>query len=59
MRFANVNVPKDKKPAHAPAAEIIRRIVAGEPVGRLQPAVAPPRELPVELDQRVRLVGEW
>ena len=59
MRFAAVKVPKHQQPARTPATEIIRRIVAGEVLGRVLPTAAPPRELPVELDQRVRLVGEW
>ena len=59
MRFAAVNVSKDQQPVRTPAADILRRIVGGEALGRMQPAVAPPKDLPVELDQRVRLVGEW
>ena len=59
MRFAAVNVPKEQQPARTPAAEFLRRMVAGEALGRVPPAAAPPRELPVELDQRVRMVGEW
>ncbi|MES2786707.1 MAG: hypothetical protein V4684_14690 [Pseudomonadota bacterium] len=59
MRFAAVKVPKNlRQPPRTTAAEMIRRIVAGEAV---VPAQIPARqvELPAELDQRVRLVGEW
>ena len=59
MRFAAVKVPKHQQPARKPVAEILRRIVAGEVLGHVLPTTAPPGELPVELDQRVRLVGEW
>ena len=55
MRFAAVIVPK--QPPRTAPAELIRRLVAGEPL-RTQP-VPRPQDLPVELDQRVRLVGEW
>jgi hypothetical protein len=58
MRFAAVIVPA--KPAQrAPAAELLRRLVAGEPLTRPYLAEPPSQELPADLDQRVRLVGEW
>jgi hypothetical protein len=41
------------------AAELIRRLVAGEPVQRAQPVPPCVEEPPADLDQRVRLVGEW
>lgn len=58
MRFAAV-VIQPKPPQRAPVAEFLRRLVAGEPL--LIPAAdpAPPPDLPADLDQRVRLVGEW
>jgi hypothetical protein len=58
MRFAAVTVPV-KPPQRAPAAQLLRRLVAGESLTR--PLLAEPQlqELPVDLDQRVRLVGEW
>jgi hypothetical protein len=56
MRFAAV--PPPKQPPRTPAAELIRRLVRGESLARLQ-AQAKPQELPSDLDQRVRLVGEW
>lgn len=55
MRFANVNVPK--QPLRTPASELMRRLV-GEPLKRDLPPMKA-QDLPVELDQRVRLVGEW
>ena len=58
MRFAAV-VIQPKPAQRAPAAELLRRLVAGEP---LLPAPADrplPQDLPADLDQRVRLVGEW
>jgi hypothetical protein len=41
------------------AAEFVRRLVAG--TTKTEPAPTPVRfeELPPDLDQRVRLVGEW
>jgi hypothetical protein len=41
------------------AAELLRRLAAGEPVQRPQPAPPRAEDLPVDLDQRVRLIGEW
>ncbi len=59
MRFAAVKVPKNlPKPPRTSASEMIRRIVAGDGVVPVQP-LARQLELPAELDQRVRLVGEW
>ena len=58
MRFAAV-VIQPKLPQRTPAAEFLRRLVAGEPL-LLAPADPPaPQDLPADLDQRVRLVGEW
>ncbi len=58
MRFAAITRPK-QLPVRAPAVDFVRRIVAGEL--RDQAPVAPARqvEVPADLDQRVRLVGEW
>ena len=60
MRFAAVVVPR-KPSQHAAPAELLRRLVAGEsllrtPSAQPQPAL---KDLPADLDQRVRLVGEW
>lgn len=58
MRFSAAIQPQP--PLRTPAvAELIRRLVSSEPVER--PQLAPPRaeDLPADLDQRVRLIGEW
>ena len=57
MRFAAVTMPKTEL-ERSPVAEFVRRLVGAE---NLPPAeVAPsPAEPPMDLDQRVRLVGEW
>jgi hypothetical protein len=57
MRFAAVKRTQPPQPARVPAAELIRRLVVGEPLS--QPAPAKTQDLPPDLDQRVRLVGEW
>jgi hypothetical protein len=57
MRFAAVVVPP-KPSQRAPAAELLRRLVAREPLLRA-PATPALKDLPADLDQRVRLVGEW
>ena len=43
------------------AAELIRRLVSGDAPYERSQADQPPRieDLPADLDQRVRLVGEW
>ena len=58
MRFAAVIVPT-QSPQRVPAAELLRRLMAGEPLTRLPLAEPQPHDLPADLDQRVRLVGEW
>ncbi len=61
MRFAAVvRSPKPRpQPARTPASELIRRLVAGDAVGGSPPHAPALWELPSDLDQRVRLVGEW
>jgi len=59
MRFASIKVPEDQEPKRTSAGEFFRRIVSGEPVASNQPAEVRTQDLPAELDQRVRLVGEW
>jgi len=59
MRFATVIVPNQPAAQRAPAVELLRRLVAGEPLGQPYPAESRLQELPADLDQRVRLVGEW
>jgi hypothetical protein len=58
MRFAAVPQPKSE-PHRSPAAEFVRKLMGGEkaPESQSNPAQAEP--LPADLDQRVRLVGEW
>jgi len=58
MRFSAAIHPQP--PLRTPAvAEVIRRHLSSQPAANPQPA--PPREEdpPVDLDQRVRLIGEW
>lgn len=58
MRFSfAIHLPQ---PMHAPASERSPQHTAGAPeVQRFEPQPAPVRELPQELDQRVRELGEW
>jgi len=59
MRFSAAIQPK-QPPQTPAAAELIRRLVSGEQqVQRTQSAPPHKDELPADLDQRVRLVGEW
>ena len=56
MRFASIPRPKSE-PQRSPAAEFVRKLLAGKPIpSQPSPAQAEP---PVDLDQRVRLLGEW
>ena len=55
MRFAAMPLPKNE-PQRSPAAEFVRRLLGDKPATP-QPQVLP--EQPVDLDQRVRLIGEW
>ena len=57
MRFA-ANIPP-RRPPRAPASEQMRGEIPSEPRPQVQPATPRTQELPVDLDQRVRLVGEW
>lgn len=61
MRFAAAPV---QPPEHrSAAADFIRRLAgtrdAAPDAPHPQPVQGTPAELPAELDQRVRLVGEW
>jgi len=59
MRFSAAIQPQ--QPLRAPAAaEFIRRLVAGvQQPAQPQPAPRRAEDLPADLDQRVRLIGEW
>ncbi|MEO7391601.1 MAG: hypothetical protein ABIU58_05470 [Ramlibacter sp.] len=59
MRFAAVPSQQPPQQRKSAAAEFVRRLVTGQAPARLQPAPARAEDLPAELDQRVRLVGEW
>ena len=56
MRFAAV-IRQEHAPA--PSPQPIRRPVPDELTRGAQPIAPQPQEVPVDLDQRVRLVGEW
>jgi hypothetical protein len=56
MRFASVPLPKSSEP-RSPAAEFVRKLL-GDKLPEAQPQPQP-AELPADLDQRVRLIGEW
>lgn len=58
MRFSAAIQPQ-QPPRTLAAAEFIRRLVANAPAPRIAPAPVSVEELPADLDQRVRLVGEW
>jgi len=57
MRFAAVPLPKTE-PQRSPAVEFVRRLIAADRLP-LSPADAKTAEPPLDLDQRVRLLGEW
>jgi hypothetical protein len=59
MRFSAAIQPHP--PLRTPAvAETVRRLVSREPAEHPQPAPTPRADdLPLDLDQRVRLIGEW
>jgi hypothetical protein len=56
MRFASVPLPKSSEP-RSPAVEFVRKLLGEKPAAP-QPQQEP-TELPADLDQRVRLIGEW
>jgi hypothetical protein len=57
MRFAAVPLPQTE-PQRSPAVEFVQRLIAGDKLPLPSPE-AKPAEPPVDLDQRVRLLGEW
>lgn len=58
MRFAAITMPKTE-PQRSPAAEFVRRLVGADKLAPPTPAEGKPAEPPGDLDQRVRLIGEW
>lgn len=56
MRFASITTRSPQQPMRAPAVEPVRRVIADAPQ---RPQPVPARAEPFDLDQRVRLVGEW
>jgi len=58
MRFSTA-LTLPQPPLIAPAIEGLLRRMAGESGEQPEPVQAPQRELPEELDQRVRELGEW
>ena len=56
MRFAAVTMPRTE-PQRSPAAEFVQRLVSGAQKQEGAPVQKP--EPPADLDQRVRLIGEW
>lgn len=56
MRFASVPLPKPSE-TRSPAAEFVRKLIGDKPDAPVPPQSQP--ELPADLDQRVRLIGEW
>jgi hypothetical protein len=60
MRFSAAIQPHPLLLRTPAAADFLRRLLAGEPAQKLEPpSVLRTEELPVDLDQRVRLLGEW
>jgi hypothetical protein len=58
MRFASVPMPKSE-PQRSPAAEFVRKLLSGDQPLQQLPVPASQEGVPADLDQRVRLVGEW
>ena len=60
MRFAAITrTLKTQPPLRTTASEAVLRPAPGEPRVKVQPAPAKPQDVPPDLDQRVRLAGEW
>lgn len=57
MRFAAVPLPKIEPP-RSPAADFVRKLLGAQKTAGAPTAPAQ-ADLPADLDQRVRLVGEW
>jgi hypothetical protein len=59
MRFPAV-VVRAKRPAPVPARQPMRQPApVAELAARTEPSAPQPQEMPADLDQRVRLAGEW
>ena len=58
MRFPAV-VVRAKQPAPVPAPPPIHQPAPAELAARTEPSAPRPQEVPADLDQRVRLAGEW
>jgi len=62
MRFAALTMPTTEPP-RSPAVEFVRRLVGADNLPRSTPEVKPVEakqaDPPMDLDQRVRLAGEW
>jgi hypothetical protein len=58
MRFSAAIQPQQPLRTST-ASDFIRRIVSGQLPQQQQPTPKDVEELPADLDQRVRLVGEW
>ncbi len=61
MRFANVQRTAQQQPLaqRGFAVEFMRRLTGSRPADKPAAVLAAPQDLPADLDQRVRLVGEW
>ncbi len=61
MRFPAATEPKQPLRSIAAAALLRRRAASrpSAPIGQAETAPPRPEELPLDLDERVRLVGEW
>jgi hypothetical protein len=58
MRFSAAIQPQQQLRTPA-VAQVIRRLISREPATNPEPAPPRAEDLPVDLDQRVRLIGEW
>jgi hypothetical protein len=58
MRLPASTQPKQPQ-RNSAAAELLRRFLSAPQLPRAEPAPLRTDELPADLDQRVRLVGEW
>ncbi|MBG9388535.1 hypothetical protein [Caenimonas aquaedulcis] len=60
MRFSAAIQPHPLLLRTPAAADFLRRLLASEPAAKPEAAPQPRQdELPADLDQRVRLLGEW